>query len=115
MPEAVLNVISMIKDSQNLNKQLTELVKVSGYSYVHLARLFKEHVNMTLNQYFVTARMNCARLLLENTNKNILEISSQVGYSSLSHFNHTFKNFFKITPTKFRKNWQNFYNSFEEL
>lgn len=113
-PQPVLQIISQINKEDNLHLSLTELAKSSGYSYVHLSRMFKEHMNMTLKEYFVSVRMNFGRLLLENTDKNIIEISNYIGYSSISHFNHTFKKRYHMTPTEYRKSWQDFYGSFED-
>ncbi len=40
---------------------------------------------------------------IENINKNILEISQEVGFKSKSTFNMVFKKFCKITPTQYKK------------
>ena len=114
-PVAVLDIIAAINNEENIHKPLTELTKKSGYSYVHLSRMFKEHMHMTLKDYLISVRMNYARLLLENSDKNILNISSQIGYNSISHFNHTFKGKYHMTPSEYRKNWQEFYGSFEDV
>src|SRR5690554_1830494 len=113
-PQPVLEIISKINKEENLHDSLTELAKSSGYSYVHLSRMFKEHMNMTLKDYFVSVRMNYGRLMLENTDKNIIEISNHVGYSSISHFNHTFKKKYHMTPSEYRRRWQDFYGSFDD-
>ena len=114
LPAAVIAVMDAIKNQDNLQKTLGEIVQVSDYSYVHLSRLFKENLKMTLSDYFTASRMNTARLFLENTDKTILEISMLVGYGSLSHFNKVFKNHFKITPSQYRRKWKELYNNFEE-
>ena len=114
LPTAVISVMDAIKNPDNLQKTLSEIVQVSGYSYVHLSRLFKENLKMTLIDYFTASRMNTARLFLENTDKTILEISMLVGYGSLSHFNKVFKNHFKLTPSQYRRQWKDLYNNFEE-
>ena len=38
--------------------------------------------------------------LLQAANPNITEISFNVGYSSLSSFSQSYKNFYGITPTE---------------
>lgn len=114
LPTAVISVMDAIKNPDNLQKTLSEIVQVSGYSYVHLSRLFKKNLKMTLIDYFTASRMNTARLFLENTDKTILDISMLVGYGSLSHFNKVFKNHFKLTPSQYRRQWKDLYNNFEE-
>ena len=69
---------------------------------------------MSLSDYFLTIKMNYAKMMLERGDMNILAISETVGYTKQSHFNLAFKNFFHITPLRYKKNWQNYYSSLAE-
>ncbi len=88
---------------QNISKSIEELAKLTDYSYPHLCRLFKKYTGDTIHNHVAQLRINFAASLLRNTDMNILEISSCVGYDSLSHFMRVFKRYFKITPAKYRK------------
>ncbi|OGJ91804.1 MAG: hypothetical protein A2487_04420 [Candidatus Raymondbacteria bacterium RifOxyC12_full_50_8] len=41
--------------------------------------------------------------LLQNTNKRVMEIAFEVGYSSLEYFNKVFKDSIGMRPTDFRE------------
>jgi len=88
---------------ENFTKSIEDIVKLTPYSYSHLALLFKKHVNMSLIEYLTAKRIEYAKNRLANTNDTTLEISMDTGYSSLSHFNHTFKALIGKTPSEYRK------------
>ena len=60
-----------------------------------------------LHFYFANFfRMSCAAApttMLRNTNRLILDISNDIGITSLSHFNHIFKEKYGISPNRYRK------------
>lgn len=69
----------------------------------HLARTFKKYTHKTPTQYINEQRLNYAANLLLHTDNAILEIALDVGFDSLSHFYHLFKDKFAISPAQFRK------------
>lgn len=62
-------------------------------------RLDSENINF--NQLLLDARMNKAVKYLMKTNLQIGIISSLVGYSSISYFIKTFKEYYGVTPKQF--------------
>lgn len=48
-------------------------------------------------------KMDYAAELLKTTNKSVTEIVIELNYSSISYFNHTFKNIFDMTPSQMRR------------
>jgi AraC family cel operon transcriptional repressor len=69
----------------------------------HMARTFQKYTNKTLTQYINEQRLNYAANLLLHTDRTILEIALDVGFDSLSHFYHLFKDRFGGSPAQFRK------------
>lgn len=69
----------------------------------HMARTFKKYTNKTLTQFINEHRLNYAANLLLHTDRPILEIALDVGFDSLSHFYHLFKEHFDVSPAQFRK------------
>ncbi len=57
---------------------------------------------MTWRQMQRRMRMIHAMELLSNIDGKIIQIAFEVGYSSLSAFNHAFREFCGITPSEFR-------------
>lgn len=72
-------------------------------SKYHLCHLFKEKTGMTLSEYTLEKRLSEAKRLLLQTDKNISEISMDLGFSSFSYFCSIFKERNKKTPGEFRK------------
>lgn len=66
-------------------------------------RLLQKHYNKTFLQKRTEARMSAACLLLSESNKSIAEIADELGYSSAEHFTNTFRQFYGMTPSGYRK------------
>ncbi len=71
-----------------------------GTNQCYLKKRFKEVFEQTIFEFIQENRMLKARHLLQGTNPNITEISYSVGYSSLSSFSQSYKNFYGISPTE---------------
>jgi len=71
-----------------------------GTNQCYLKKGFKEVFKQTIFEFIQENRMVKAKHLLQSANPNITEISYRVGYSSLSSFSQSYKNFFGITPTE---------------
>lgn len=57
----------------------------------------------TFLQKKTEARMSAAAILLEHTQKNITELSEELGYSSVEHFSSAFKKYYQSSPTQYRR------------
>ncbi|MBY0098392.1 AraC family transcriptional regulator [Mesobacillus maritimus] len=68
--------------------------------------IFKRKFNDTPLQYLQKIRINKAKELLLQTNKDIVSICFEVGYETLSTFYRTFRNLVGISPNKFRLSGQ---------
>ena len=73
------------------------------FSTIHVNRIFKETMHMTVTEYIEKIRMEKARALLTETDYNITKISAQVGYSSDNYFIRKFKQIHRITPNEYRR------------
>lgn len=81
-------------------QSLAESFYVSPY---HLCREFKRCTNRTIVQYInVTRIMNAQRKFME-TDKSVAQISSETGFSNVTHFNRVFKTVTGTTPMGFKK------------
>jgi len=86
----------------NLGENLTIPVIANhvNTNQCYLKKGFKEVFQQTIFEFIQENRMEKARHLLQTANPNITEISFNVGYSSLSSFSQSYKNFFGISPTE---------------
>ena len=87
----------------NFDKSTKELAASTPYSYSRLSTLFKQYMGVTIVDYINERKMNYAKRLLRTTTLTMLQIASQIGYNSLSSFNHLFKEKYNMTPTEYRK------------
>ena len=66
-------------------------------------RTFKKVTKVTPIQYIISLRITSAINLLENTNHNIKQIASMVGYDDEYYFSRLFKKNTGLSPTEYRK------------
>ena len=79
---------------------LEELSRLSGRSLSAFKRDFQEKFDTSPAFWIKNKRLEYAGLQLENTDKNVSEISMEIGYESISHFLKAFKEKFGKTPGK---------------
>lgn len=104
-PKWLNDFIQAIHRPENIARPVSELHRLTYFSYRHLTRLFKQYTGETLNDYLLRTRLNYGAMLLRTTDMGILNISSTLGYDSLSHFIRMFKKYFKTTPKQYRNSF----------
>lgn len=82
---------------------LKKLGEMFNYTPSYISNLIKREFHITFSEYVTNIRMKQAKKLLSNTSYNIYEIADQVGYTSADHFTRTFKKYFHISPSRYRK------------
>ena len=70
-------------------------------------RYLKANYNKTFNELKKEARMSYASNKLLYSDMSIAEISNNCGYSSLEHFSYAFKEYYNVSPLKYKKNNKN--------
>ncbi len=104
--QEVDNVIKMMNSRDYFGATINEITARCNYSHMQLTRIFKKTTGMTMRDYFLNIKMAYATEQLRLTNKLTLDIANDIGISSLSHFNHIFKQKFGITPGEYRKKYR---------
>ena len=102
LPDWLKDFCEKIKLSEYFLKSVEELSKLVPYSRSILNTEFKNYMNDTLISYITKLRVNYAANLLAFSDCSIVEICNMINYSSLSHFNRTFKNIMGYTPAEYR-------------
>lgn len=102
----ILPVIEYISENLDNIEGLSEaaLSKLINISVSTLRRQFKQHTDMPPKEFIIRSRMAYAEYLLRKTDLSVSEISMRVGYNEIAGFNRTFKRFFEVSPSKYRKN-----------
>ncbi|MBO6129158.1 MAG: helix-turn-helix transcriptional regulator [Pseudobutyrivibrio sp.] len=78
------------------------MAKLIGFSESHFMRFFKEAFGVSFVTYLNDYRLSMAARMLLSTEESVLEISQQVGFENLSHFNRQFKRKYGKTPREYR-------------
>lgn len=68
----------------------------------YLSCIFKKETGQNLSKFIKSYRMEQAREMLRTTQKKIVTISNDVGYPNVSYFCQSFREYFGISPQKFR-------------
>ncbi len=82
----------------------TDLSGRLGVSSRYVNSIFKDKFNMTPLQYLTEVRLEAAKRLLLESDKDIISICFEVGFESVSTFYRTFNQYFHTSPNKFRTN-----------
>lgn len=69
----------------------------------YIAHVFKDETGYSPMDYVISLRMNRAKALLTETDKNISEIAMECGYKDFTYFSKQFKKHTNLSPSKFRK------------
>ena len=93
--------------NQNYSNKEISLEDVSQKLYIssaYFSRLFKKEKGITFINYLTDIRMNKAKELIEDTNYKNFEVAEVVGYSEANYFSYSYKKYFGISPSQYRKN-----------
>ncbi len=82
---------------------LDELAAEAGLSEFHFARMFRQSEGMAPHQYVLKRRLARAEEMLRHSSLAITEIALMCGFSSASHFSHSFKSERGMTPSALRR------------
>jgi AraC family transcriptional regulator len=82
---------------------LIRLAREAGMTEFHFSRAFKRTTGVTPSQYLIDLRLEKARRLLRETNRSVIEIGLEVGYTSPSHFARIFHREVGISPSDYRR------------
>lgn len=78
---------------------LRAIARESGYSEFHMTRKFKELSGISLREYLRKRRLAFALIDLRDTDKTILDIAVDYGFSSHEAFCRSFKAAYGIPPS----------------
>lgn len=96
--------INYIHANYQDNISPNKICKEINISKSYFCNIFKKETGYTFITYLNLYRIEKSKLLLKNTNKQILDIALSVGYESQSYFCRIFKKYVGVSPLKFRTN-----------
>ncbi len=93
---------SFAEDNFTESISLKTVASLYFYNEKYAGKLFKKKTGVTFHQYVISLRLELAKKLLTETDKNIAEIAAETGFSDSAYLCRTFKDRFKLTPNAFR-------------
>lgn len=82
---------------------LSKCAAEAGMSEFHFSRMFKRATGKSPSQFFIGLKMEKARSLLRETNRDVIEIALDLGYTSPSHFAQVFRRQTGRSPAEYRR------------
>lgn len=96
---AIVHTVKAMRRRMSDGDDLTGIADQAGVSQRQLQRLFRRHLGMTPTQYFLKARLQRARHLLQYSTLSVTEIAVATGFASISHFTRRYTELYGRTPT----------------
>ena len=100
-PQSLSKILYYIKENYTSDIRLEDIAEHTKMSKQYCMRLFKKHMNTTINDYILELRMKHAAYLLRDTYMNVNQAADYLGFSSVSYFSRTFKKYFGVSPSDY--------------
>lgn len=98
-------VINYISTNYAKNLSLDEISEIAAMTPPAFCRYFKTRTNKTFSLFLNEVRISKACQLLINGEASVKQICYDVGFSSLTNFNRTFKRFKATSPSIYRERY----------
>lgn len=91
-----------------IQKHLSDVTYITaaenvGFNPSYFSTYFKKYTGENFSDYLLRIKMERARELLGDISLRTSEISSMLGYSTVSNFSRVFKSYYHLTPGEYRK------------
>lgn len=100
----IQNVLDYIDENIKSEISNNDLCNIAGYSYIHLARLFKQYLGISPNEYILKRRLLFAVYEM-NGDLSKTDIAFEFGFDTYAGFYKAFKREFGCSPSKFTKSY----------
>lgn len=98
--------LEMLK-KENFVEGLPKMHQLSGKTIEHMTRVCRKYLNKTPTQFINEIRAAHSAQLLISTDRKVVDICYDVGFSNLSNYYHLFNNLYGMSPVHLRKSKDN--------
>lgn len=84
------------------NFDIKEMSRSFGFSEIYLRELFLKNVNMPIMQYYKRRRMIVSAFEILHSDKKIVDIAFESGFSNHESYTRAFQKIFGMPPSRFR-------------
>jgi AraC family transcriptional regulator len=98
----LMQIFEYINDRLNQDIKLADLAALLDMSQFHFSHLFKQSLGTSPYQYLLQQRIERAKQLLLQTDRSIMDIALDCGFSNHSHLSKQFRKLIGVTPRTYR-------------
>lgn len=99
--EVFNRVTDYLENHLNTTVTIEQICKDNLIGRSQLQKIFKEHCDMGIIEYFSLLKINAAKEIMRTNHLNFTQISEQLGYSSIHYFSRQFKKITGMTPSEY--------------
>jgi AraC family transcriptional regulator len=101
-PEFLKKINEYCRNNPDIDTDVDELARISGYSRYHFTRLFTAKRGISPGAFIRELRLNRAVKFLQTEKMSVKEVASACGFDDASYFCKAFRKSFGVSPAKFR-------------
>lgn len=101
--EGICRVREFIHANSAENISLAVMAQIAGVTPHHFASLFRKVTGLSAHQYVLRARVECAKLHLQDGRLSIAQVSRLTGFRTQEHFGKVFRRVAGLSPSQFRR------------
>ena len=99
----VRTAVNLLISPGNPQVKVSEVAKTIGISRGYLARIFKNRMGVSPQEFQTKFRMERAGDLLRSTGNSVTAVAVELGYTDVLSFSKSFRKYFGMSPTEFRE------------
>lgn len=97
--------IDFIESYLGEDLSLSAIASACNVSINHLCAVFKHSVGQSVHQFVIQQRIEKAKILLKNSQKSLVEIAQETGFSNQAHLTTSFRKTCGSTPSQYRQDF----------
>ncbi len=103
LSRSILEAVYFIEKNYMKPIKIEDASAVSGYSPSYFSRLFSNQLGTAFSEYLCITRLKHVQNMLLTTDKSVMDIALECGFSYPGNMTAAFKKEFGMTPLQFRK------------
>lgn len=97
----IYSVVRYIEDNICDIYHIKDITDTLGYTHSYISKLFKQKMNMTMQQFLMNKRIEKAQELLCRNEFSITQIATKLNFSNVQCFSRAFSRAKKMSPSQF--------------
>lgn len=100
-----LTVVMMHYAEENFSNAISigDIAILYNRNEKYIGRLFKSELGMSFSEYCNQVRLKKAEKLIRETDKKIIDISTECGFENVTYFNRLFKKKYGVPPSRYNR------------